>query len=346
MKKKILLSIAFILVASAAFIGYKVWGTAVKVPEGKYFYIKSGSTLGDVKNMLQEKGVLKNMGWFNRVANWKGYKSIKAGRYEIKKGMSINALVNMLKGGLQSPVNFVITKLRTRESLAKRVGTSLECDSLQMINFLNNNDSLKKYGLDTNTVMSVVIPDTYTYFWNTTPQKVFQKLYDGSQKFWNKERKEKAVSHNLTPLQAITLASIVEEETIIKEDKGKIAGVYMNRIAKNMKLEADPTVKFALKNFGLKRIYNADLKVPSPFNTYYTTGLPPGPICTPSVETIEEVLNSPKTDYLFFVANSDYSGYHIFTSSYTDHLKYAAILHKEMNRRDSLKKAQLPPAVK
>jgi UPF0755 protein len=215
-----------------------------------------------------------------------------------------------------------------------------------MINFLNNNDSLKKYGLDTNTVMSVVIPDTYTYFWNTTPQKVFQKLYDGSQKFWNKERKEKAVSHNLTPLQAITLASIVEEETIIKEDKGKIAGVYMNRIAKNMKLEADPTVKFALKNFGLKRIYNADLKVPSPFNTYYTTGLPPGPICTPSVETIEEVLNSPKTDYLFFVANSDYSGYHIFTSSYTDHLKYAAILHKEMNRRDSLKKAQLPPAVK
>jgi UPF0755 protein len=343
MKKKILLSIAVILVASVAFIGYKVLGAAVKVPEGKYFYINTGSNLGDVKKMLLEKGVLKNMSWFNRVANWKSFKNVKAGRYEIRKGMSINALVNMLKSGQQSPVNFVITKLRTRESLAKRAGAVLECDSLKMINFLNNNDSLKKYGLDTNTVMSVVMPDTYTYFWNTTPEKIFQKLYAAHQKFWTEERKAKAAKQGVTQLEAITLASIIDEETNAPSDRPNIASVYLNRVKKGMPLGADPTIKFALKDFALKQILYEHLKFPSPYNTYLNKGLPPGPICTPQPGTIDAVLDAPQTDYLFFVANSKFNGTHLFTTNLRDHENLADLYRKEFKRRkDSVNKIQQP----
>lgn len=343
MKKKILISIALVLAASAIFVGYKVWGSAVKVPEGKYFYIKTGSSLGGVKKMLQEKGVLKNMDWFDRVANWKSFKTVKAGRYEIKKGMSINALVNMLKGGLQSPVNFVITKLRTKESLAKRVGAILECDSLKMINFLNNSDSLKKYGLDTNTVMSVVMPDTYSYFWNTTPERIFQKLYAAHQKFWTDERKAKAAKQGVTPLEAITLASIIDEETNAPSDRPNIASVYLNRVKKGMPLGADPTIKFALKDFAIKQILYEHLKIQSPYNTYINKGLPPGPICTPQPGTIEAVLDAPQTDYLFFVANSKFNGTHLFTTNLSDHEKLADLYRKEFKRRkDSVNKIQQP----
>jgi UPF0755 protein len=343
MKKKILLPIVFILAAAAAFVGYKVWGVAVKVPEGKYLYINTGSNLGDVKNSLVEKGVLKNISWFNRVAGWKGYKNIKPGRYEIKKGMSISALVSMLKSGQQSPVNFVITKIRTKEALAKKVGSVFECDSLQMMNFLNNNDTLKKYGLDSNTAMSVVMPDTYTYFWNTTPQKIFQKFYAAHQKFWTEERKTKATAHGVTPLEAITLASIIDEETNAPSDRPNIAGVYLNRVKKGMPLGADPTIKFALKDFALKQILYEHLKVQSPYNTYINKGLPPGPICTPQPATIDAVLNAPQTDYLYFVANSAFNGTHLFTTNLSDHEKLADLYRKEFKRRkDSVNKIQQP----
>jgi UPF0755 protein len=343
MKKKILLSIAFILAAAGAFIAYKVWGAAAKVPEGKYFYIPTGTGMAEVKNKLIEKGVLTNIGWFTRIAGWKGYKNVKPGRYEIKKDMSLSALVNMLKSGQQSPVNFVITKIRTKETFAKRVGSALECDSLQMITFLNNNDTLKKYGLDTNSVMSVVMPDTYTYFWNTTPEKVFQKLYAAHQRFWTEERKLKAAKQGVTPLEAITVASIIDEETNAPSDRPNIASVYLNRVKKGMPLGADPTIKFALKDFALKQILYEHLKFPSPYNTYINKGLPPGPICTPQPGTIDAVLNAPQTDYLFFVANSKFNGTHLFTTNLRDHENLADLYRKEFKRRrDSVNKIQQP----
>ena len=215
-----------------------------------------------------------------------------------------------------------------------------ECDSVQVINFLNNDDSLKKYSLDTNTVMAAVVPDTYTYFWNITPDKIFRKIFDNSQKFWNDERKKKATDHGLTPVQACTLASIIEEETNSKTDKPNIASVYLNRMEKGMPLQADPTIKFALKDFGLKRIYEKYLFVESPYNTYQNKGLPPGPICTPSRETIDEVLDSPKTDYLYFVAKSDLSGNSVFTTNFKDHMKYAREYQEVLNKLDSQNKAK------
>ncbi len=272
--------------------------------------------------------------WFNWASKIIGYERVKPGRYEIKNGMSLVNLIRMLKNGQQSPVNFVITKLRTKESLASRIGNSFECDSTQMIHFLNNADSLKEYNFDTSTVMAVAMPFTYTIKWNTTPQTIFQHFNIAYKAFWTDERKQKASNLGLTPVQVSTLASIIDEETNSKTDKPNVASVYLNRMAKGMPLQADPTVKFALRNFNIKRILRGHLDTPSPYNTYVNKGLPPGPICTPAIETIDAVLNSPRTDYIYFVANSAFDGTHIFTTNYSDHMKYAKLYQQELNKRN------------
>ncbi len=170
--------------------------------------------------------------------------------------------------------------------------------------------------------MTAIIPNTYEIYWNTSPHKIFKKIYSGYEQFWNDTRKQKAAALNLKPEQVYILSSIIEEETNAKQDKGKIASVYLNRLNAGMRLEADPTIKFALHNFTLKRIYKnyIDSCTSSPYNTYIKKGLPPGPICTPSSTTIDAVLNAPVTEYLYFVAKPDNSGLSNFTASYKEHM--------------------------
>jgi UPF0755 protein len=338
MKKKIIYTILALILIGGAFIGYKILGPTVNAPEKKYFYISTGENYEGVIADLQDLKIITSEFWFNLVAKKLNYpKAVKAGRYEIKNGTSILNLVRMLRSGSQSPVKLVINKIRTKEDLAQKIANGFECDSLSFISLLNNTDSLKKYNLDTNTVMTAVIPDTYSILWNTSPAKIFKKLYTDQQKFWNTEREKKAAALNMTPQQIYTMASIVEEETNKEDDKGKVASVYINRIEKGMKLEADPTVKFAMKDFGLKRIYHKHLSYVSPYNTYQQTGLPPGPICTPSSKTIDAVLNAPKTNYIFFVAKPDFNGYSNFAATYEEHLVYAKAYQ---NALDSLMKAK------
>ena len=184
------------------------------------------------------------------------------------------------------------------------------------------------------------MPYTYEFNWTSTPGKILDQFYTAYKKFWTDERKIKADSLHLTPLQVSTLASIVEEETNKKDDKYNIASTYLNRVKAGMRLQADPTVKFALKNFALKRVTGVHLKTDSPYNTYIYAGIPPGPICTPSIETLEAVLNAPKTEYLYFVASSKFDGSSVFTTNLTDHMKYARLYQDELTRRmDSTKKA-------
>ena len=258
-KKKIITGVILILLIVAAFIGYKIAGPAVSAKKQTYFYIKTGESLETVKQNLVSQKIITGKAWFNRVAGWLKYTVVKPGRYEIKDGMSLLTF-------------------------------DTECDSLQMINFLNNNDSLKRFGIDTSTVMAIVMPYTYEITWNSSPGKIVQQFYTAYKKFWSEERKLKADSLRLTPLQVSVLASIVEEETNKKADKYNIASTYLNRLKIGMKLQADPTVKFVTRNFQLGRITGVHLKLESPYNTYLNTGLPPGPICTPSVESIESVL--------------------------------------------------------
>lgn len=345
MKKKIIAGIILILLLIGGFLAYKVFGPSVAAPSEKYFYIRTGDDMNAVKENLVGQKVIGNTSWFNRVAGWLKYKTVKPGRYEIKKGMSLYNLVKMLRGGLQSPVKMVITKERTNEMFAGKMGKrfDVECDSLQMIDFLHNNDLLKKYGVDSNTALSIVMPYTYSLNWNSTPDKIFEQFYTAYKKFWTTERKIKADSLHLTPLQIISLASIVEEETNKKADKYNIASTYLNRIRIGMKLQADPTVKFAMKNFALKRVTGVHLKTDSPYNTYMYAGIPPGPICTPSIESIEAVLDAPKTEYLYFVASHKFDGSSVFTTNHDDHIKVARLYQQELTRRmDSSKKANAP----
>lgn len=340
MKKKIIIIIVALVLAAGGFAGWKLLGPSVSTSGGEFFYIKTGSTYAEVKQELLTKKYIKSSTWFDWASKILRFKKIKPGRYKLTKGMSLFKLVRMLRAGNQSQLNFVITKIRTREDFARRAGTIFEFDSLQMIHFLNNMDSLKAYGLDTNTVTAVMMPLTYTLNWNSSPEKVFQSCYTAYKKFWTRERLTKADSLHLTRIEVTTLASIVEEETLKKTDKPNIASVYLNRVRLGMPLQADPTVKFAMKDFALKRIRGTHLKFESPYNTYLNRGIPPGPICTPSAESIDAVLNAPATDYIFFVASSKFDGSSIFTTNLSDHSKYARLYQQELTRRmDSAKKA-------
>jgi UPF0755 protein len=319
MKKKILYTAITVLLATGGYVAYKLFGPATTAPEKKYFYIKTGDNYEAVKTGLFDAKIVKNDFWFNQVAD---------------------RLIRMLRAGNQSPVNLVINKIRLKEDLAQKIAAGFECDSLSVINFLSNTDSIKKYNLDSNTLMTAVIPNTYSLSWNTPPAKIFKKLFTDQEKFWNDERKQKAAALHLTPKQVYTMASIVEEETNKEDDKGRIASVYINRIETGMKLEADPTVKFAMKDFGLKRILHAHLTYPSPYNTYQNLGLPPGPICTPSSKTIDAVLNAPQTNYIFFVAKPDFKGYSNFAATYSEHLIYAKAYQNALDSLIRAKKAK------
>lgn len=341
--KKVLLVVFIFLLAAGGYVAWLFLGpsTAFK-DDAKFLYIKTDSANKEsILNNIKQGDYIKHPGYFEWLATRMQYwTSIRPGKYEIKKNESLLGIVRMLRNGRQTPVNLIITKLRTKSDFARLTGNKLEFDSTEMMAFFNNTDTLKNYGVNIETAMTIVLPDTYTYFWNTTPSNVFQKLYAVHLKFWTEEKKEKAMQHGLTPQQVYILASIIDEETRAKTDKPNIASVYLNRISRGMPLQADPTVKFALQDFGLKRIYQKHLLFESPYNTYRNKGLPPGPIATPSKATIDSVLTSPKTDYLYFVANSDFSGSHIFTTNYNDHLKYARIYQQALNKQDSIRKAK------
>lgn len=340
MRKKIISGIILLLLITVGFAGWKFYGPATSTSSGEFFYVHTGSDYDSLKKQLISKKYINSELWFDLASKLLRFKNVKPGRYKITKGMSLVKLVRMFRAGNQSKVNLVITKLRTREDFARRAGNVFEFDSIQMISYINNTDTLRKYGLDTNTVTAAIMPYTYSLNWNSTPEKVFENIYLAYQKFWNSERKIKADSLGLSPVEISTIASIVDEETLKKSDKPLMASVYLNRIRVGMPLQADPTIKFAMKDFTLKRILKIHLQTVSPYNTYLNRGVPPGPICTPAVESIDAVLNAPKTDYLYFVASSKFDGSSVFTTNYSDHLKFAREYQIELTRRmDSAKKA-------
>lgn len=332
--KKVLMAFVIIVLLAVCYLVWKFFTPAPYFDASyKFLYIPSGNATQErVLQLMQQDSIVRNTGSFNWLAERMNYwKQVKPGKYKIESGNSVLDIIRLLRNGKQTPVNLVITKLRTKEDLASLVGRKFESDSVAMISYLNSSD-LAEHQLDSNTVMTAVLPDTYTYFWNTAPDKIYEKLIRQYTTFWTPERITLAANKGLNPKTAYILASIVEEETNKRDEKGKIASVYLNRIRTGMPLGADPTVKFALRDFGLKRIYHKHLSVQSPYNTYRVQGLPPGPICTPSATTIDEVLHAPETEYLYFVAKSDFSGYHTFANSYPEHLRNAKEYQQALNR--------------
>jgi UPF0755 protein len=326
--KKIILTALVIILAVAAFFGWKIFGSATNFKEEKkYLYISTGKASKDeLLTMLKDSAYINNIQLFETLGGRMNlWNRLRPGKYEIKKGSSLIALVRKLRNGVQTPVNLVITKLRTKKDLASLIGRKFETDSAAIIQFISNNDSLKNFGLDTNTIMTAVLPNTYSLLWNTSPKKIIGKLQEQKVKFWTSERKQKAQQLGLTPEEVHVIASIVEEETLRHDEKPTIASVYLNRLKNGMTLGADPTIKFAVGDFTLKRILFSHINstASSPYNTYKNKGLPPGPICTPSEITIDAVLNPKQTDYLFFCARVNGNGYHAFASNETEHFKNA-----------------------
>ncbi len=328
--KKLIKYIIIIGLIIGALIGLTLFTPTVNAPADGYLYIKSGATLSDVKKSLQEKQICNSIifGTYARLFHYEQH--IRSGKYAIDNHSTLFSLLRKLISGQQTEVRLVINKLRTKEDFARLISEKLEPSYTEALTFLTSNDSLKSYSLDTNTVMTAVIPNSYLYWWNGSMRKIFERLKRQHDYFWER-RNENTKAIGFSPEEVYTIASIVEEETNRDADKGKVASVYINRLHKGMKLEADPTVKYAMRDFELKRIMHIHLGFPSAYNTYQHTGLPPGPICTPSITTIDAVLHAPKTDYLFFVAKPDFKGYSNFASTYSEHLKYAAAYQKALD---------------
>lgn len=249
---------------------------------------------------------------------------IKPGRFLVPKKTSLLGLIRMMRNNKQATVKFILNKVRTRGELAKLVATTFDKDSSVCADFFNNNDSLAPFDVDTTQLLTLFIPNTYEFYWSTSLPKFMAKMKTASANFWNNNnRKQKAINKGLSQNEIYTLASIVEEETNYDSDKKLIASVYQNRLKKSMPLQACPTIKYAMQDFSLTRIYEKYLTNPSLYNTYNHKGLPPGPIGTSTAKTIDLVLESPNTDFIYFVAKADFSGYHHFSSTYEEHNKFA-----------------------
>ncbi|MCH5241839.1 MAG: endolytic transglycosylase MltG [Muribaculaceae bacterium] len=259
--------------------------------------------------------------------------SRRHGAYMVDSGLSPLKTERLLSSGAQHPVVLVINNARGVDILSQKLSKNLDFTADSLIAQLREPEILAPYDLNSDQALALFIDDSYQVYWNASPKTVVEKIGANYKKIWNQERLNKAKALGLTPAEVITLASIVDEETNKADEKPMVARLYLNRIKKGMKLQADPTVKFALGDFSLKRIRGEHLKVDSPYNTYQVAGLPPGPIRTVTVNDIDAVLNSPAHDYIYMCAKDDFSGYHNFAKDYNTHMQNARKYQKALNRR-------------
>lgn len=262
----------------------------------------------------------------------------KVGHYLVRDGMTVIDIVRMLKLGLQTPVNVVINNVKTPQQLAGKLARQFEADSVEFVRVLTDRALAKELGFTSpQTMFSMFLPNTYEFYWTASPQEVVERMRREYKRFWTAERDAKRKRSGLSRVEVMTLASIVYEETRKTDEMPRVAGVYINRLRKGMPLQADPTIKYAMQDFTLRRILKKHLKYPSPYNTYINKGLPPSPICMPCVEAIDAVLNFERHDFLYFCARHTFDGYHNFAKSYSQHLANARLYQRELNKRKIMK---------
>jgi UPF0755 protein len=314
----------------------KAYAPSVSISDGKefYLYIPTGSNYDSVKKTLVEADILKSIKSFEWTAIRKNYPNhVNSGRYLLKHRMSNNELVNLLRSGKQEPVKLTFNNIRTIRHFSGEIAKQLELDSLSLISHLTDTSTLAKYGFNENTISCIFIPNTYEIFWNISPEKFVARMEKEYRHFWNKTRQNKAKKIGMSQEEVISLASIINLETQKNDEKKTIAGVYINRVKMGMRLQADPTVIFALGDFSIRRVLNKHKNIDSPFNTYKYAGIPPGPICLPEISSIDAVLNYEKHNYIYFCAKADFSGYHSFARTLNQHNKNAKAYQRELNKR-------------
>jgi len=339
-KLKKVLSVAFIaltiLIASFAFYAYQVTQSPnLQVKRGtKMLYIPKGTDFQGLVQILKKDSIVSNMVSFAFLAKTMGYQeNVRAGAYLIEPNMTNLAAIRKLRSGDQTPIKVTFNYLRTKDDLAERLAAQLPISKAEILEMLNSKEIAQKYGLDVATITTLFIPNTYQIYWTTTKEELFERMHKEYKKFWTDARIQKAKEQGLTPSEATILASIVQAETAKNDEKPRVAGVYLNRLAKDDLLQADPTVIFALQDFSIKRVLNSHLKVDSPYNTYKYAGLPPGAINLPEISSIEAVLNAEKHDYYFFCAKEDFSGYHNFAKTLAEHNRNAKLYQRAISEK-------------
>lgn len=325
---------ALVLVVLVGIAGVVAIGSATKscVKENIEFYLPSGSTYGALTDTLAAHGV-ERRGVVNLVAQLKKLpQSVKGGHYEFRSGTSPMALVNALRAGAQKPIRVTFNNIRTIEQLAGRLATQIEADSLTLLAHLSAPSTAQKYGFTKEEFIGMFIPNTYEMWWNTSPEALTDRMAGEYEKFWTSERKGKLTRTRLSQKEVMNLAAIVYEETKVVSEMPKIAGVYINRLRRGMPLQACPTAKYAVGDFTLTRILYKHTQVDSPYNTYKHRGLPPGPICMPSIAAIDAVLGYADHKYLYFCAKEDLSGRHNFASTLTEHNRNSRRYNEALKR--------------
>ena len=313
---------------------YYAFSSVSNVATTQYIYIDEDDTQDSVIAKIQPFANLIGMTTLNTLIRHSGYsENIHTGRYAIEPGDGPITIFRKLKSGRQTSLNLTIPESRTMDRLAAILSNKLMLDSATIAEALTSQEVCEKLGYDTCTIAAMFVPNTYNVYWNMSIDELLQRMQKEHDRFWKGDREAKAAEMQMTPIEVCTLASIIDEETSNNAEKPMIAGMYMNRLKEGMPLQADPTIKFALKQFELKRIYNKLLNTESPYNTYRNEGLPPGPIKIASIKGIDAVLNYTSHDYLYMCAKEDFSGTHNFARTYQEHLKNADKYTKALNER-------------
>ena len=341
-KRTILLSILigiFLLCAIAGgTIYYYLFAPQFHPSKTVYIYVDRDDTADSITNKIKKFGYVNKLTGFHWMAKYKNLEqNIHTGRYAIRPNDNVYHVYSRFSRGYQEPMNLTVGSVRTLERLARSMGKQLMIDSAEIARRLFDSTVQARLGYTEATLPGLFIPETYQVYWDMSADELIERMRKEHERFWNKERLAQATAIGMTPEEVSTLASIVEEETNNNEEKPMVAGLYINRLHKDMPLQADPTIKFALQDFGLRRITNEHLKIDSPYNTYINTGLPPGPIRIPSKKGIDSVLNYTKHNYIYMCAKEDFSGTHNFASNYAEHMANARTYWKALNERKIFK---------
>jgi len=336
-KRNILLIsiLVFLMIGAGAFFYiHSIISTKFNNKETVYIYIDESKDYENIIRQIKDSAKVENVDNFKMLALYLKYpENIKSGRYAITPGMDIRQTIRILQTGQQSPVKLTFNNIRTKENLAERISQQLMLDEKEFYDAINNPANAEKFGLTNETFGVMFIPNTYEIYWDISIDNFLERMNKEYNRFWTEERKKKASNLGLTPVEVSKLASIVEEECYFTDECPTVAGLYLNRLKRGQLLQADPTVKYAVGDFSLKRVLNKHVEVDSPYNTYKYAGLPPGPIRIPSIKGIDAVLNPQTHNYLYMCAKEDFSGRHNFAVTHAEHARNAAKYHRALNQR-------------
>lgn len=341
MIKKFFIIILFIVLATLIFIGIKFThqtffqNTRFDISQPVYIYIDQNRNYDSLQTQLIHTAKINDIEIFNSLAESKKFPdNMRSGRYIVRPDDTAKSLLKRLQHGLQSPLKITFNNIRLKEDFVEIISNQLMLQNSTLLQLISDSSVCASYGFNPENIISMFIPNTYEVYWDTSPEKFLNRMNREYNKFWNNDRLEKAKKIQLTPIEVATLASIVEEECTYEDEYPIVAGLYLNRLSRNQLLQADPTLKFANGNFGLKRILRSHMEIESPYNTYIHQGLPPGPIRMPNIKAIDAVLNPMQHNYYYMCAKDDFSGRHNFAKTLSQHNENAAKYHRALNLRN------------